>query len=164
MKRILLGLCCCVLLGESASSQVVLPDEQHPTKLGRTVYGLGVAAGAGTGLGISFRHHLPSEASYQLIGGIVKVNKRLSYDVGLEIQYDFLRGEMTRFFGGGGAAYFFSGESKNTLRGPFRIAVGVGGEFSNVRLVHITLTGMFTFFSDGTILPLPQIGIHYYFF
>lgn len=165
MKRIILWtIACSILFCVSGTSQVILPDEKHPTKLGRMVYGLGFAAGAGTGLGVSFRHHLPNELSYQLVGGILKVDTKLSYDIGAEVQYDFLRGEMTRFFAGGGLAYFYSGDSGNNLAGPFRIAVGVGGEFSNIQLVHITVEGMFTFFSDGTILPLPQLGAHYYFF
>lgn len=153
-----------VLFDVNATGQVVLPDEQHPTQLGRVVYGLGFAAGAGTGLGVSFRHHMPNEMSYQLVGGIVKVERKLSYDVGVEAQFDFLRGETSRYFAGFGASYFYSGERKNTLRGPFRAAIGVGGEFSNIQLVHITISGMFTYFSDGNILPLPQLGIHYYFF
>lgn len=164
MKLFLLIAAGSVLLSMSASSQVVLPDERHPTKLGRVVYGLGFAAGAGTGLGVSFRHHLPSEMSYQLVGGIVKVDRKLSYDVGLELQFDFLRGKTSRYFVGMGVSYFYSGEGRNTLRGPFRAAVGVGGEFSNIQLVHLTISGMFTYFSDGNILPLPQLGIHYYFF
>lgn len=165
MSRILVLLfASCMLLSVSTKSQVVLPDERHPTKLGRVVYGLGFAAGAGTGLGVSFRHHLPNEMSYQLVGGIVKIDKKLSYDIGAEIQFDFLRGETTRFYAAGGMAYFYSGDDKNSLRGPFRTAIGVGGEFSNIQLVHITVAGMFTYFSDGTILPLPQISVHYYFF
>ncbi len=165
MNRILIFLTATLLLMIQGNAQVVVPDQNQPTKLGKTVYGLGFAAGFGTGLGVSFRHHLPSEFSYQVVGGIIKVDNKLQYDVGLEAQYDLVRGETTRFFTAGGLAYFYSGESgTNTLSAPLRIALGVGGEFSNVRLVHVTLEGMFTFFSDGTILPLPQISIHYYFF
>ena len=153
-----------LLLSTTLRAQVVVPDEKHPTKLGKTVYGLGFAAGAGTGFGVSFRHHLPSELSYQIAGGVIKVDAKLAFDVGGEAQFDFLRGETTRFYAGGGAAYFYSGESGNDMKGPFRFALGVGGEFSNIQLVHISVEGMFTYFSDGTILPLPQIGLHYYFF
>ena len=166
MKRILVFLVgMWVLMSVHAKAQVVVPDQNQPTKLGKNVYGLGFAAGIGTGLGISFRHHLPSEISYQIVGGIIKIDTKLYYDIGLEAQYDLMRGESTRFFAGGGFGYFYSGESgSNTLSGPFRITLGVGGEFSNIRFVHLTLEGMFTYFSDGTILPLPQMSIHYYFF
>ena len=154
-----------VLMPHQGKAQVVVPDQDQPTKLGKTVYGLGFAAGAGTGLGVSFRHHLPTEFSYQIVGGIIKVDTKLQYDIGIEAQFDLVRGETTRFFAGGGFAYFYSGESgTNTLNGPFRVAIGVGGEFSTVRLVNFTLEGMFTYFNDGTVLPLPQVGIHYYFF
>lgn len=146
-------------------AQVVVPNENQPTKLGKTVYGLGFAVGFGTGLGVSFRHHFPSELSYQIVGGIIKVDTKLQYDLGAEAQYDLIRGGKTRFFVAGGFGYFYSGESgSNNLSGPFRIALGVGGEFSNIRMVHITLEGMFTYFSDGNILPLPQVSAHYYFF
>ena len=164
MKNSLLVTVLLTLISGYVKGQVVIPDEKQPTKLGKTVYGLGFAAGAGTGLGVSFRHHLPSEFSYQVVGGIIKVDTRLSFDIGGEGQFDFLRGDFTRFFGSGGVGYFYSGESTNEMKGPFRIALGVGGEFSNIQLVHITIEGMFTFFSDGTILPLPQASIHYYFF
>jgi hypothetical protein len=163
MNPILLVIMLSVLLTAPVKTQVVLPDQQNPTRLGRTVYGLGFAAGAGTGLGVSFRHHLPSEMSYQIVGGILKIDRNLSYDVGAEVQFDFFRGEMTRFFGGGGVAYFYTGENRNRFRGPFRLAIGVGGEFSNIQLVHITVSGMFTYFSNGDIWPLPQLGVHYYF-
>jgi hypothetical protein len=153
-----------LVAGSSGVGQVMIPDQKHPTKLGRNVYGLGLAAGATTGLGVSFRHHLASELSYQVVGGIIKVDTKLSFDLGLETQFDFLRGQETRFFGAGGLAYFYSGDKRNTLSAPFRAGIGVGGEFSNIQLVHITASAMFTFFSDGTILPLPQLGIHYYFF
>ena len=161
---------CCILvvllatMGRPARAQVVVPDTNQPTKLGKTVYGLGFSAGAGTGLGVSFRHHIPSEFSYQIVAGIIKVDTKLHYDIGLEAQFDLVRGDWTRFFAGGGLSYFYSGESGNSLNGPFRVALGVGGEFSTIRLVHFTLEGMFTYFSDGTILPLPQVSIHYYFF
>ncbi len=166
MKRILVFLVgMCALMIVHARAQVVVPNQNQPTKLGRTVYGLGFAAGIGTGLGISFRHHLPSEVSYQIVGGIIKVDAKLLYDLGMEAQYDLTRSESTRFFAGGGFGYFYSGESgSNSLSAPFRIALGVGGEFSNIRFVHLTLEGMFTYFSDGTILPLPQVSVHYYFF
>lgn len=162
MKKLILLL---LILGTLKSvAQVIVPEEDQETRLGRTVYGLGFAAGVGTGLGLSFRQHFPSEMSYQIVGGIIKVDAKLSYDIGVEIQFDLIRSESSRFFAAGGSAYYYSGESGNNLAGPLRIAVGVGGEFSNVRLVHVTLEGMFTYFSDGTILPLPQLSFHYYFF
>lgn len=163
-KFTLLSFAFCILMKVWGNAQVVIPDQNQPTQLGKTVYGLGFAAGFGTGLGVSFRHHFPSEFSYQLVGGIIKVDGKLTYDVGAEAHIDLVRGEMTRFFALGGLGYYYSGDSGNNLAGPFRVAIGTGGEFSTSRKVHVTLEGMFTFFSDGTILPLPQFSVHYYFF
>jgi hypothetical protein len=50
------------------------------------------------------------------------------------------------------------------MKGPFRTGLGVGAEFAVNGPLHVSLMGAFTFFSDGTILPLPQIGILYYFY
>ena len=153
------------LFTESVNAQVVIPNQDNPTQLGRSVYGLGFSAGAVSGIGLSFRHHLPTALSYQIVGGIIKADTKLYYDLGTEIQFDLVRGERTRFFAGGGVGYFYSGESgTNNLSGPFRVGLGIGGEFSHIQFLHLSVEGMFTFFSDGTILPLPQISAHYYFF
>lgn len=166
MNRILaLLLLACLTAAAPAAAQVVMPDAEGSTKLGRTVYGLGFAGGPATGLGISFRHHLPSELSYQIVGGIIKVDRDLHYDIGCEVQFDLVRAETTRFFAAGGGSYFYSGKSdKNSLKGPFRMGIGIGGEFSHIQVLHVSVEGMFTYFSDGTILPLPQLSLHYYFF
>ena len=146
--------------------QVIIPDkEDSSVRLEEQIFGLGFAAGPTTGLGISFRHHLRSRFSYGIIGGIIKVDRDLSYDIGFEAQWDILRNESRRFFAVGGTSFFYSGTSDNNeLEGPLRFGFGIGGEFSSSGVVNVTLEGLFTFFSDGTILPLPQISAHYYFF
>ncbi|MBM2846178.1 MAG: hypothetical protein HW407_1490, partial [Bacteroidetes bacterium] len=72
-------------------AQVVLPDRGLPTTLNQNVFGLGFFAGPATGLGLSFRHHLPTTFSYQVTGGIIKANDRLQYDIGVEGQFDLAR-------------------------------------------------------------------------
>jgi len=42
--------------------------------------------------------------------------------------------------------------------------LGVGGEFLVTPGLHATTELFFTYFTDGTILPLPQLGFHYYFY
>ncbi|MBI4536193.1 MAG: hypothetical protein HY708_07930, partial [Ignavibacteriae bacterium] len=144
---------------------VVLPDKHQPTGLHDHVFGLGLFGGAATGFGLSFRHHLPGSFSYQLTGGIIKIDNRLSYDIGAEGQYDLVRTTSSRFFVAGGAGHYYSGKSgTNSLKAPTRYGFGVGGEFAMTPGLHTMVEALFTFFSDGTILPLPQLGFHYYFY
>ena len=145
-------------------AQVVLPDRGLPTTLNQNVFGLGFFAGPATGLGLSFRHHLPTTFSYQVTGGIIKANDRLQYDIGVEGQFDLARSETNRFFVAGGFSHFYSGKSGNDMKAPTRIGLGIGGEFAVSPGLHTMVEAMFVYFSDGTVLPLPQIGFHYYFY
>jgi len=152
-------------VGPPVSAQVVLPDREAPAGLTENVFGLGLFGGPATGLGLSFRHHLPSPMSYQITGGIIRVEGRTSYDFGGEVQFDLARTASSRFFVGGGAGYYYSSRSgSNEMDAPARIGVGLGGEFAVSPGLHTTVEAMFTFFSDGTVLPLPQFGFHYYFY
>jgi hypothetical protein len=144
---------------------VILPEKNQPRGLKENVFGLGLAVGPATGLGLSFRHHLPSPFSYQIAGGIIKVDDRLSYDIGVEGQFDLARGETNRFFVGGGIGSYYSGKSgHNDMSAPTRVGVGIGGEFAVTPGIHTAVELLFVFFSDGTVLPLPQLGLHYYFY
>lgn len=145
-------------------SQIIVPDKDRPTELGREVFGLGGNLSLGTGLGLSFRHHLASKFSYQISAGIIKDSKTLLYDLGTEFQYDLMRSEFIRFYSGGGFGYYYKGEDKNELKGPLRIAIGIGAETKAKSALHASVNLYFTYFTNGTILPLPQFGIHYYFF
>ena len=163
------GFCFAVLcslgLAEMCHAQAVLPERAHGTVLRDNVFGLGFVGGPATGLGLSFRHHLPSAFSYQVAGGIIKGQEKLLYDIGVEMEYDFARGPQARYFIGGGLAYFYSGRSgHNEMDGPARVGVGVGGEVAMSSGFNFNFELMFTYFSDSTVLPLPQFGIHYYFF
>lgn len=146
--------------------QVVIPEKGGASvRLGKEIFGLGIAAGPASGLGISFRHHLQSQLSYGLIGGIIKIDRDVSYDFGFEAQWDLSRGESSRFFAVGGTSFFYSGsDDENELEGPWRLGLGIGGEFDYRGVLNLSVEGLFTYFSDGTILPLPQVSIHYYFF
>jgi hypothetical protein len=159
----ILGLLTAALLAQSvASSQVVMPSGQT-TSIRQHVFGLGFFGGASGGLGLSFRHHLPSPLSYQITGGIVKFSEKLHSDIGIEVHYDLARGSGTRFFVAGGFAYYYSGKDGNEMKAPTRGGLGLGGEWVMSGGLHFLGEGMFTFFSDGTILPLPQFGFYYYF-
>jgi len=146
-------------------SQAVLPQRGHDGGLTENVYGLGLALGAASGVGLSFRQHFPGYVSYSLVGGIIKVDNETSYDFGGELQYDFIRAQGVRFFAAAAAGYFYSGGRRgNDLEAPGRIGVGVGGEVPVQGGFHISGELLFTFFSDGNVLPLPQVGMHYYFY
>jgi hypothetical protein len=164
MKKVIFISFIIILIAGQALSQVVVPDKERPTELERGVFGLGLSASVGTGIGLSFRHHLPSTLSYQITAGVIKDSKNLLYDIGTEVQFDLVRGETTRFYAGGGMGFFYKGEDKNELDGPFRIALGIGLESKAREALHISANLYFTYFSNGQILPLPSVGIHYYFF
>ena len=147
-----------------ASSQVVLPEKGQEPGLNENVFGLGVWGGPATGLGLSFRHHLPSQLSYMVTGGIIKVDDRLSYDIGVEAQFDLVRNSTNRFFVAGGFGHFYSGRNSNEMDAPTRVGLGIGGEFAVTPGIHTSVELMFTYFSNGDVLPLPQLGFHYYFY
>lgn len=145
------------------NAQVIMPSSQS-TSIHQNVFGLGFFGGASGGLGLSFRHHLPSPLSYQITGGIIKTDGKLRSDIGIEVHYDLARGSGTRFFVAGGFAYYYSGkDGNNELSSPTRGGLGLGGEWVMSGGLHFLAEGMFTFFSDGNIFPLPQMGFFYYF-
>ena len=154
-----------LMLTVAGSAQVSVPTKDERSQFSQDVYGLGVSASVVSGFGLSFRHHLPSDMSYQLVAGVIKSGGNVIYNFGGEGQLDIARGEKTRFYACAGLGYFHSGSSgSNDLDGPFRVGAGIGGEWRNLDLVHISGGLLFTYFSDGTILPLPEVSVHYYFY
>jgi len=80
-----------LLMPSSLFSQVSIQGNQQAENLGRNVYGLGISAGPASGVGISFRDHLPSKISFQIVGGIIKSGDKTSASIGAEFQYDLVR-------------------------------------------------------------------------
>jgi hypothetical protein len=153
-----------ILLAAAVTAQVSVP-ENASVQTDRSIFGVGLSAGMASGFGLSFRHHLPGSLSYQIVGGIIKADSKTYSNIGGEIQVDFVKGEVTRFYGSVAAGYFYKGSSgNNDLAGPVRGGFGVGGEWLNLNPFHFAGELLFTYFSDGTILPLPQVSAHYYFF
>ena len=156
---LLTGLACTV------RAQAVLPEKGNNGGIRDNVFGLGLAGGAATGVGLSFRHHLPGSWSYEINGGVIKVDNKTSYAIGTEVQYDLVRAPQSRFFVAGGVGYYYSGgKHGNLMDGPTRVGMGIGGELPMSSGFHVTGELLFTYFSDGTILPLPSAGFHYYFY
>ncbi|MEW6511462.1 MAG: hypothetical protein AB1428_10925 [Bacteroidota bacterium] len=152
-------------VASTVHAQVILPEKGREGGVREQVFGLGFAGGAATGVGLSFRHHLPGSWSYEITGGIIKVDDKTSYAVGGELQYDLVRADVSRFFVAGGMGYYYSGRGAgNGMAGPGRIGLGVGGELPMASGFHVSGELLFTYFTDGTVLPLPQAGIHYYFY
>ena len=159
-----MGLAALLWQGPSAHAQATLPM-QTGDHIRQNVFGIGVAAGPVSGIGLSFRHHLPARFSYQITGGIIKVDDKVNYAVGGEAQFDFTRAEANRFFLVLAAGYYYSGKSgDNELEGPGRMGLGVGAEVSLGGPVHVNGEVLFSYFSDGNVLPLPQVGLYYYFY
>jgi hypothetical protein len=165
MKRIFFltcaGLCAAVSLSVAQISESGLSNAQG---LRKSVQGLGFSAGWASGIGVSFRSHLPSNSSLQAVFGIIKTTDKLSLTVGGEYQYDLVRSSGTRLFVCTDIGYYYNGDHSNDVSGPFRFGPGIGGEFCVQDAFCISLEGVFVFFSDGRVIPLPQIAAHYYFF
>ena len=153
-----------MLITSFTHAQVNTSELSNAEGLTRQVYGLGVSAGWASGVVLSFRSHLPSNVSVQGVFGIIKTSDNLSMCIGGELQYDLVRNNTARFFVGSAASYFYEGKSRNEVYAPYRFGAGIGGEFYVQGALHVTLEGMFTIFSDGRVIPLPQIAAHYYFF
>ena len=148
----------------AAAAQAVLPERGQVGGVRQDIFGLGFFGGPATGIGISFRHHLPGTLSYQITGGIIKVSDWISSDIGAEVQFDLARGMLARFFIAGGAGYYYSGRaSHNEMGAPGRVGFGFGGEVITGSSVHALLEFIYCYFTDGTVLPLPQVGFYFYF-
>lgn len=165
MKNIFLSWCVLSFVFVSISlAQITTSGLSKAENLSKPVYGLGLSAGWGSGVGLSFRSHLPSKSSLQAVFGIIRTSNKLLMSVGGEYQYDLVRSNETRFFIASTIAYFYNGSGTNEVAGPFRMGAGIGGEFRAQDALHVTVEGVFVFFSDGRIYPCPQIAAHYYFF
>lgn len=148
----------------SAAAQVAQPERGSDRRFDRPIFGVGVSAGPVSGFGFSFREHLPAEIAYQVVGGIVKSDQKLHYNLGGEVQIDFPHRDEARAFVAVAMGLFYSGtEGQNDLKAPLRIGAGFGLEMGNPHGLCGAGELLLTYFSDGTILPLPQVCVHYYF-
>ncbi len=148
----------------SVHAQVVASSVKGD-KFGQGLHGLGFAGGAASGAGISYRYHTQGNESFQAIVGVFKPKTTDTfYSFGTEFQEDLTRSNSARFYVGLAACYVYNGSDSNRYTAPFRAGIGLGGEFLIQDALHFTFEGLFTYFSDGSILPLPQLGIHYYFY
>jgi hypothetical protein len=149
---------------QSGNAQVAVSSAKGDA-FGTTVNGLGFSGGTASGVGFSYRYHTAGKISLQGIIGIFRPKTTDTfYSFGVECQNDLTRSDVARFFVGAASCYTYNGSGFNKYSAPFRAGIGLGGEFLVQDALHVTLEGMFTYFSDGTILPLPQLAFHYYFY
>ncbi len=149
-----------------AQVNVSTEDIERPRHFSENIFGVGLHGSLVTGFGLSFRQRFAGTAiAYQINGGIIKVNSFLYYDIGGELQFDLSGSDFDRIYVIGGIGYYYSGENgKNDLKTPLRIGIGLGYEYAFTRQIGISLGLLISgFFPNGDILPLPQIGIHYFF-
>ncbi len=161
LLTIILLLSLCML---SANAQVAVSNVKGDA-FGKSVYGLGFSGGPASGIGLSYRYHTEGKTSLQGVLGVFKPkNTDTFYSFGVELQQDLTRSNSARFFFGAATSYNYNGSNGNNYAAPFRFGAGLGGEFLLQDAVHLTFQGLLTYFSDGTILPMPQLSIHYYFY
>lgn len=153
-----------LLFISSADAQVAVSSVKGDS-FGKSVYGLGFTGGPASGIGLSYRYHTEGKSSLQAVLGVFKPkNTDTFYSFGAEFQQDLTRSNSARFFFGAASSYIYNGSGGNKYSAPFRFGAGLGGEFLLQDAVHLTFQGLLTYFSDGTILPLPQVSFHYYFY
>ncbi|HAP35704.1 MAG TPA: hypothetical protein DCQ28_07075 [Bacteroidetes bacterium] len=153
-----------VLAIAMAQAQVAVSDVRGDA-FGKSVYGIGFSGGPASGVGFSVRYHTPGKTSLQAVVGVFKPkNTDTFYSFGAEYQHDLTRSNSARFFFDAASSFIYNGSGTNNYTAPFRFGAGLGGEFLLQDAVHVSFQGLFTYFSDGTILPLPQLAIHYYFY
>ncbi len=156
-----------LLLAYHAEAQVnvsesSLPAPQH---FSENVFGIGLHASLVTGMGISFRQRLAgTAAAYQINGGIIKLSGKFLYDIGGEFQFDLSGSNNDRVYVVAGLGYYYKGENTNDFTTPLRIGAGIGYEFPIAKQIGVSIAILVMgFLPGGNILPLPQIGAHYFF-
>ncbi len=166
--KILGSILALILLAVSVSeAQINVSDSTilKPKRFSENIFGIGVHASLTSGLGLSFRQRLAGTAiAYQITGGIIKAGSFFYYDLGAEFQLDLSGSDNDRVYVIGGAGYYFKGEARNELKTPTRIGVGIGYEFSLTKQIGASAGLLISgFLPNGDILPLPQLGFHYFF-
>ncbi|MDT8325258.1 MAG: hypothetical protein RRA94_14190 [Bacteroidota bacterium] len=139
-------------------------------------WGVGAQAGLMSGMGVGVRFHPQGRFGVQLAGGAIAGEKTVA-SVGFEGQFDLDWRNRSRFFVFAGMGYYTNGEDELTvadgtweegkedprLVSPFRAGLGLGYEWDISNTLIFTANIAFTYFSEGTFLPLPQVGLYYMF-
>lgn len=154
-------------------STVIVQPTEEDIFLTQDMWGVGLYGGLLSGVGLSARYHPRGRVGLQLTAGAMKFGD-LAYAFGAEGQFDFDSKGRSRFYGYLGAGYYYverktknaatgTEKTENKLDGPLRLGLGVAYEWAVSPKLIFNLNAAFTYFTDGTILPLPQAGLIYYF-
>jgi hypothetical protein len=149
----------------------------RPYYMQKAHWGIGAQAGLMSGMGVGVRFHPLGRFGVQLAGGAISGGEGLAGNVGIEGQYDFDWRDRSRFFGFIGMGLYTNGEEELTvaagtweqgkedprLDSPFRAGVGLAYEWDISNTLIFSASVAFTYFSEGTFIPLPQVGLYYLF-
>lgn len=150
---------------------------ERPYYMQKARWGVGAQAGLMSGMGVGVRFHPQGRFQVQIAGGAISGGEGLAAAVGIEGQLDFDWRDRSRFYGFVGMGYYTNGEDELTIEdgtwapgkedprldSPFRAGVGLGYEWDISNTLIFSASVAFTYFSEGTFLPLPQIGVYYLF-
>lgn len=165
-----------VMLLLAASSMKAQDSSGREYYMHKAHWGVGAQAGLMSGMGVGVRFHPLGRFGVQLAGGVLAGDKTMA-SVGFEGQFDLDWRDRSRFFAFVGMGYYTNGEDELTvadgtwepgkedprLKSPFRAGVGLAYEWDISNTLIFTGSIGFTYFSEGTFLPLPQIGLYYLF-
>lgn len=164
IRRFFILAACFVVTTAHAQTTTTEVEAGTRASFSDNVFGVGVAASLCSGMGLAFRHHLPNiPIAYQLAGGVIKSSDLLLWDLGLEMQFDLSVAD-NRLYALVGGGYYYYGKNGNEASSPNRFGAGIGYEMPFSKSVGMSMNLMITLFEpEGTILPLPSLGLLVYF-
>jgi hypothetical protein len=166
--RFILGNMMVCVLGFTASAHAqtteTSADAGKQVRYAQNIYGIGLYASLSSGMGISFKQHLANvPIAYQLTAGAIKFSGATLWDFGFEFQYD-LATDVNRLYAIVSAGAYHRASDHVETKDPARFGLGIGYEIAQSRAIGVSFALIITDFQpSGDILPLPSIGLHYYF-
>jgi hypothetical protein len=131
-------------------------------------WAVGLQAGITTGMGLSVRTVFPNRFAVEAQGGYLSVSDGV-WSAGIEGQFQLDYAYDHRLYALAGFGAFFDGDtaSKNTLKQPTRLGIGIGYEYFMGQKTVLGFEVPITFFIGGgekvQVLPIPQLQFMYYF-
>jgi len=177
----LIGLVTASSISISNAQTSTSADTTNSSILSRSVFGIGAHFSPLSGAGVSFRHHLPGRLSYMLTGYVYKASDEITYNIGLELQYDIFIRERVRFYALAGVSHWYdvmretaynditnstyTYMGSNTFGGPDRLGAGIGLETNLIgESLCLSISGaLVSFQPTGDLIIYPAGAIHYYF-
>ena len=139
--------------------------------------GLGFAAGAISGIGLSYKQHLPNLFVPQVAFGVLKYENEFDINLGLALQRTFHATDLVRFYGITGLAFFWErnewdewvhdgytservGKAKETDR-RINTGIGIGIEVLLWKRIGIAVDGEYTVIFRSTDFSSPNPDAYY---